>query len=103
MWLTLTFFASYTMNNGTYTVRGATQRERTSLTPDEAEQVTHLVNATHWSRSRVIREAAVIGLPLLNQRISSPAAASLPAVAGFTGGEAPASPAAFSSDNDTAG
>ena len=30
-------------------------------------------------------------------------AASLPAVAGFTGGEAPASPAAFSSDNDTAG
>ncbi|UCV02324.1 hypothetical protein [Dechloromonas denitrificans] len=63
------------------------------LMPDEREQAETAARASNVSMSFLAREAFLKGLPLV-----FPSSAASPLAADFTGGEASASPAAFSKE-----
>lgn len=101
MRITPTTDANNTMNRPSYNPPGVCKNPiPVRLMETEIAEVDELVGMAGVSRSKVLRDAINFGLPSVRQSILSTSAATpspTPTVAELSGGEASASPAAFSS------
>lgn len=93
--------ANNTMNRPTYSPNGVSKKPSlVRLMPNEQEEVDSLADISGVSRSKVLRDCIVAGLPIVRDALLSPSASAVtsptPPSEAFSSGEASASPAGLS-------